>query len=387
MRKLVSITFNGKTFTAYPGDVLLDAALRAGVGMPHDCRSGDCEVCVVRVVSGVTRGGDAGEPGMVRACEARVMTDVVTESEEISAPVSCRGTVVALNSLSDAVTEVIVEPARPLSARPGQYVHAEFKGFPKRPLTPTRPLDARADDGLLRFHIEKWPGGSMSAALGTAIKEGHRVDLTGPFGSAYFRRGLQNRLVLVAGGAGFAPIWSIADAALRERPQRSMLVLIGASTLKQLYMVQALGMMVTCPNVRVVVTCEEAQTLSPVILAGKPTDYLPPLLSRDVVYAAGTAALVDAVAEVAAVSGSAFYGEAFLTAAEDSQQGWLSRVLSRAGSGLTESKARVPSRSPVPLQPPLEALPHPGKLSLVRAGGQASRPPPLPGAARAGGSR
>ncbi len=380
MRQLVSITYNGTTFSAYPGDVLLDAALRAGVGMPHDCRSGVCETCVVRIVSGATEGGEGPEPGTVRACEARVLGDVEAETEVLQAPATCRGKVAAITQLSENVTEIAVAPSRPLSVRPGQYVHAEFNGLPRRALTPTRPLDARIDDELMRFHVEHRDKGRLSGDLGTSIKVGHRVDLTGPFGSAYLRRGLQNRLVLVAGGTGFASIWAIADAALRERPQRSILLIVGARTLKDLYMVKALGMMATCPHVRIIVTCEERQTLSPVIMPGQPADYLPPLLSRDVVFAAGPAALVDAVGEAAAVSGAAFYGEAFLPAGEEDSRGWLSRVLSRAGSGLTDPPPKVPSRTPVSLQPRLHALPRPGQLIRTQAGpGTSLRPPPLAG--------
>ena len=388
MRQLVSITYNGVTFSAYPGDVLLDAALRAGVGMPHDCRSGVCDACLVRVVSGTTEGGEGPDPGTVRACEVRVLSDVETETEVLQAPSTCRGKVAAITPLGENVLEIAVAPLRPFTVRPGQYVQAEFAGFPKRALVPTRPLDARANDGLMRFHIERRDKGRLSSELGGSIAVGHRVDLTGPFGSASFRRGLQNRLVLVANGVGFAAIWAIADAALREHPQRSMLLIVGGRKLKDLYMVKALGMMATCPNVRIVVTCEERQTLSPVILAGQPTDYLPPLLSRDVVFAAGSAALVDAAGEAAAVSGAAFYGEVFLPAGEEDARGWLSRVLSRAGSGLTEPQPKVPSRTPVPMQPRLQALPRPGQLPRTQAVPVASvRPPPLPGAVRASSTR
>lgn len=383
MRQLVSVTYNGTSFTAYPGDVLLDAALRAGVGMPHDCRSGICDDCIVRVVSGRTDGGEGPEPGTVRSCEARVLSDIEVETEVAQAPATCRGRVSSITPLSENVLEVAVAVPGPLAIQPGQYVQAEFADTGKRALVPTRPLDPRTADGLVRFHVERRDKGRLSSALGASIKPGHRVDLTGPFGSAYLRRGLQNRLVLVAGGTGFAAIWAIADAALRERPHRSMLLIVGGRTLKDLYMVKALGMMATCPNVRMVVTCEERQTLSPVILAGQPIDYMPPLLARDVVFAAGPAGLVDAVGEAAAVSGAVFYGEAFLPAGAEDTRGWLSRVLTRAGSGLTSSPPKVPSRTPVPMQPRLQALPRPGQL----IGGQAGAGKPEPARPRDGRRR
>ena len=53
MGKICKVTLNNKeTFYANCGDLLLDSAITNGVELPHDCRSGICGSCKVRVVDG-----------------------------------------------------------------------------------------------------------------------------------------------------------------------------------------------------------------------------------------------------------------------------------------------------------------------------------------------
>jgi 3-phenylpropionate/trans-cinnamate dioxygenase ferredoxin reductase subunit len=358
MRQLVRVTFNGSTFSAYPGDVLLDAALRNGVGMPHDCRAGTCDSCRVRVVSGETQGGECPDGGGVLACQTRVMSDLEIASEVAVRTVRRQGRLEQVTELGEEVIEVAVSTSRPLPVEPGQHIIATFRGYPARAYCPTRPLDARAaEDGLLRFHVARRVRGGVSAALGRAIKPGCRVEIAGPYGRCGFRRGLASRLVLVCEGTGFAPAWAIADAALRERADRSILLIVGVRSVYDLYMVQALDLLATCAGVRILVASEERQSLTHVILPGRATDYLPPLLARDIVYAAGPPALVDTVGHLAKVSGATFGGDAFVPIVEETPRGWLSRLMRlNRGSSAPEPAARDTSAS---LAARLGALPSP----------------------------
>ena len=49
MPKICKVRINAETISANCGDLLLDAALMNGVELPHDCRSGYCGTCQVRV--------------------------------------------------------------------------------------------------------------------------------------------------------------------------------------------------------------------------------------------------------------------------------------------------------------------------------------------------
>src|SRR6201999_1853959 len=81
MKKTCHVTLNRKSFPANCGDVLLDAALLNGVDLPHDCRSGICGACRVRLVKGRVFGGQNDDDEMVHACQARLMSDIEIETE------------------------------------------------------------------------------------------------------------------------------------------------------------------------------------------------------------------------------------------------------------------------------------------------------------------
>src|SRR5579883_3505947 len=81
MRKTCRVMLRDQVFSARRGDILLDAALANGVDIPHDCRSGHCRSCRVRVLDGVAIGGECGELGAVRACQTRIMSDLRLEIE------------------------------------------------------------------------------------------------------------------------------------------------------------------------------------------------------------------------------------------------------------------------------------------------------------------
>ena len=74
------ITINGSSFQARRGELLLDAALNNGIDLPFDCRAGHCGTCCVRLVSGEVQGGQGSEPGIVHACQCRIVGDAVIES-------------------------------------------------------------------------------------------------------------------------------------------------------------------------------------------------------------------------------------------------------------------------------------------------------------------
>jgi 3-phenylpropionate/trans-cinnamate dioxygenase ferredoxin reductase subunit len=328
MLEMHTVTINGEEYFARTGDILLDLALLNGVDIPHDCRSGQCGTCRVNVRSGcVFEEGQFGT-GVVHACRSRIVADVAIGFEAIPTTETIDGQVAAVTPLAPNVLEVQVEPARPLRYLPGQYLQVQFRDFPQRPFSPTAALDQDFDDGLVRFHIRRFSGGLVSSALGRSIDVGHPLKLTGPFGSAYLRAGRSNRLVLIAGGTGFAPIWSIADAALREDRHRSVMAVVGALSLEALYMIPALCRMAAFPHVELIPVTELNQSITSVIRTGRPTDFLPSLSPDDIVHVAGPPALVDAVKQAAAERHATCHADAFVATAEDGS--WVARAFARA---------------------------------------------------------
>jgi 3-phenylpropionate/trans-cinnamate dioxygenase ferredoxin reductase subunit len=311
------ITIDGHSFMGLRGQLLLDAALSNGIDLPYDCRAGHCGTCCVRLVSGEVRGGEGSAPGIVHACQCRIDGDAVIEREQPPGVRTVEGVLSSLRALSPEVMEVGLRTDRALRYHAGQYAQVRFSGYPSRPFSMTHPLRSNPNSRSVWFHVRRMKDGRVTSSLGKRITPGHRVKLTGPYGSAYFRPNLDSPLILVATNTGFAPIWSIAVAALRENPERRMMIIAGGRTIESLYMGPALVRLANFRNVLVVPVCSTPQTLTKVVNLGRPTDYLPRLLPTDVLYACGAPGMVDAVKSIATRIGAVCYADPFLPTTDE----------------------------------------------------------------------
>lgn len=345
MARSHKVSVNGDSFVVRHGEVLLDAALANGVDLPFDCRAGHCGTCCVRLVSGEVHGGEGAEPNVVHACQCRVVSDGVFEKTQSLGVRSVAGVVTSLRPLSRAVMEVSVRTDRALPYHAGQYAQLRFDGFPSRPFSITHPVNGNSDGRSVCFHVRRMRGGAVTPALGKRIKPGHRVELTGPFGAAYFRPNVNGRLLLIATNTGFAPIWSIAVAALRENPERRVMIIAGGRNLDALYMGPALAKLARFPNVVVVASCSTPQPQINWAQFGRPTDFIPELLPTDVVYACGAPAMVESVKAIAAHTGTACYSDPFMITGGPGEAESRA-VLARARSWLATTTTRE-------IEPPL----------------------------------
>jgi CDP-4-dehydro-6-deoxyglucose reductase, E3 len=321
------ITLNGDTFFARSGQVLLDAALIAGVEIPHDCRAGRCGTCVTQVQRGVTLGGEMQQRGMIRACQARVFSELNLTVEALPTVGQTEARLTRLVDLTPDVAELTIAPAAPHELLPGQYCRFAFRGFPARNFSPTVRLDGRTRPDRIHLHVKRVRNGRVSTNLGGRIKPGHRLTLFGPFGHAFLRPRHDSRLVLVAGGTGFAPMWAIGHAALCENALRPIVFVVGVREQSSLYMAPALNFASRFPNVSIVATTEARRADAPNVRPGRPSDHVPQLDASDVVYAAGAPSMVEAVEKRARAAQATFYSDPF-EPADSVSEDWVTRAFS-----------------------------------------------------------
>jgi NAD(P)H-flavin reductase/ferredoxin len=338
-----TVTLNGERFHAQHGETLLDAARGSGIDLPYDCRAGHCGTCCVRLVSGDVSGGAGAELGIVHACQCRVMGDAVIEPRPAFAITSVHGVLKSVRPLSSDVVELGIRMDGALPYHAGQYAQVRFAGFPSRPFSITHPVRGSSNRLGVWFHVRRMPDGLVTGSLGKRIKPGHSVSLDGPFGSAHFRPEQQGRLILVATNTGFAPIWSIAVAALRENPARNVVVIVGSREPRSLYMGPALVSLARFRNVRIVRTCSAPGTLPAAVMPGRPSDYLPRLLPTDVIYACGAPAMVDSVKAIAEPRGVVCYADPFIPNPSRAAEGGVLNRAIRWFTLPTMATIRVPA--------------------------------------------
>jgi NAD(P)H-flavin reductase/ferredoxin len=322
------VVFNGKPIAAKAGESLIDAALGGSILIPHDCRSGQCGSCRVTILSGTVDARGSAEGRTVLACQATVAGDAEIRFEPLPLPVKRTGVITEINSCSPEIVEVVMTTSTPLEFLPGQYVRLKLSGFPAREYSPTFRLDGSSKPTELVFHIRRLPDGIVSGQLGRAVRIGHAAHVQGPFGNTYLRDG-DGPLVLVAGGTGWAPIWSLARSARLSQRHRELTIIAGSRDAENLYLRPSLNWLID-DGVREVIATTEVGA-SDGVKPGRPTHYLPLIGMEDTVHVAGPSGLVEAVKSKARSANAQCYADPFLPSTRGSSlmdrivRGWQGR--------------------------------------------------------------
>lgn len=297
------------------GETILDAALKAGVPYPHNCRSGECGECKTKLVSGeVQQDPCCAEAlsqteradGLVLACRCRPKTDIVVRwSDAHSAGPAfplrqITGRVQSIEKVSRSVSKLRIEPQGPMMAfAAGQYCRLNIADLPARSYSMANVPGV----STLEFHIAHVPDGLVSGHVHRELRAGDQVGLEGPFGSSFLRQDRHGPIIAIAGGTGLAPILSILHTALEINPERPAHVYFGVREEADIYAERILQRLAAChPNVSIDIVLSEgcAQSARRTGFVHKAFDEDFNLLPAACLYSAGPPPMVHAVKAVAA---------------------------------------------------------------------------------------
>jgi CDP-4-dehydro-6-deoxyglucose reductase, E3 len=226
---------------------VLDAALAAGLNLPHSCKSGHCASCRARLISGEIQypnGRTAGltedeaRRGYVLLCQARARSDLVVEARVVAnvgdveiKTLPCR--IAKLTRLAPDVMQVLLRlPAvEPLTFKAGQYLDVLLEGGRRRSFSIASPPH---DSGLIELHVRRVPGGGFTDAVFERLREGSLLKIEGPIGQFVYREAAEPAL-MIAGGTGFAPIKAMLRQVLERGPARDIHFYWGARQPVDLY--------------------------------------------------------------------------------------------------------------------------------------------------------
>lgn len=245
---------SGEAFdVAAEEDTLLRGALRAGVGLPHECSVGGCGACRFELIEGDMQTLWADAPGLTErdrkrgkrlACQSKPTGDCTIRVRcddayrPVEAPMKWRATLKARHALTHDMSEFTFHVPAQARFRAGQYAL----------LYPKAAHGARAysmsnlpnDEGTWQFIIRRVPGGAGSNALFDTLDVGEQIVLDGPYGHAHLREESARDIVCIAGGSGLAPMLSIARGALAQPGTRRVRFYYGARAQADLAAAQAL---------------------------------------------------------------------------------------------------------------------------------------------------
>ena len=238
------------------GETVLEAAFRQGIALMHGCKEGQCGSCKSRLI-----GGDIEllkystfalpdyerETEHVLLCRTHAYSDLEIEllnfDEELlsrAIPVKTySATVIETKALTHDIRQLDIELDKPLRFWAGQYVDL---ALPAAGVTRSFSMsNAPGDDRRLSFIIKKYPDGAFSSLLDGALAPGEAVAVKGPYGTCSRRAGRSGAMVLVGGGSGMSPLWSILTDQARSGELRPVRFYYGARTKADLFMLDEIA--------------------------------------------------------------------------------------------------------------------------------------------------
>lgn len=309
---------NQSRFTAQPEETLLAAALRHRRLLPYGCRDGRCGACKCDLVEGdiapyqaptpALAAGEA-EAGKILLCQARAMSDLVIDIEELatSAPLRVENLPCQVKSVNQVARDVMIvhlalPPNRDFDYLPGQYIDILLRDGQRRSFSiANRPEDSR--ESGIELHIRRVPGGRFSARAFDSIRPKEILRISGPYGSYILRSAPPTPLLMVAGGTGVAPIKALLAHVFTQPTEQPIELFWGARDPQDLYLadwLEALGR--EHPNLRYTPVLSEdcpdwsgARGFVHEQVASRYTD-----LSAHDVYASGPPVMLEALAPVLA---------------------------------------------------------------------------------------
>ncbi|SER87229.1 benzoate 1,2-dioxygenase electron transfer component BenC [Corynebacterium cystitidis] len=208
---------------------ITDAAYKARINIPFDCRDGACGTCKAFCESGEYEEGDyiddaltedEADEGYILCCQTYPIDDMVVNIATTSAAAKTGagtmiGHIVELEQLSKSTIKfaVHIEDRDQLYYLPGQYMNI---APPNADFHRSYSFSSGPSDDIVTFLVKNTPGGKMSTYLTEEAKVGDRLNLTGPMGSFFLREPF-SPILLLAGGTGLAPILAILEK-LAEDP-------------------------------------------------------------------------------------------------------------------------------------------------------------------------
>jgi len=312
----ISLANSDRSFSVAPGQSVLDAAIGAGLNLPHSCKGGNCGSCRARLLQGEIEYPN-GRPlgladaevaeGFILLCQARARGDLCVETFEVTAPGEARikrwpARIERIVPLAHDVMAVFLRlpVAEPFSFEAGQYIDIMLPGGRRRSFSIASPPH---DSRLLELHVRRVAGGEFTERLFSQEMRSALLTIEGPLGQFVCRPSAAPGstlapMLMIGGGTGLAPLYSMMRHLIERGAHRDMHLYWGVRSERDLYAHAALEALARrAPGLR----------YSPVLSEASPTwtgrrGWVHEAVIRDIerlenydVYASGPPAMIAAI--------------------------------------------------------------------------------------------
>ena len=232
------------------GETVLDAAFRQGISLMHGCKEGQCGSCKSKLIDGdiellkystFALPDYESETDHILLCRTHVFSDINVEllnydEDLLSRSIAVKsfdGRLTKITALTHDIRLLEIEIEKPLKFWAGQYVDLTL---PDRSITRAFSMaNPPGEATKLSFIIKKYPNGAFSSLLDGGLSVSGAVTAKGPYGTCFRRENRPGPMLLVGGGSGMSPLWSILSDHIASGEQRPIRFFYGARTRADLF--------------------------------------------------------------------------------------------------------------------------------------------------------
>jgi NAD(P)H-flavin reductase/ferredoxin len=234
------IIYGGQTFERAEEESVLDCLLAAGVDAPYSCRSGLCQTCMMRVVSGtIPPSAQTGLQDVYIAqnyflpCSCYPEGDLeIIDAGDLG---KLQAQVTAVERLGGGdILGIRLEPQTAFDYRAGQFI----RFYRDEHLARSYSLaSVPALDGDLSLHVRLVPDGAMTGWMAEHLKAGDVVTISEASGECFYTPNKpEQNLLLVGTGSGLAPLYGIIRDALHSGHRGNIRLYHGSVSADGFYM-------------------------------------------------------------------------------------------------------------------------------------------------------
>src|SRR5690625_1222466 len=247
----VRISTTDETFEVNDGESILDAAMRVGVPMAHECTFGGCATCRVKLDEGAVEyeefpmalTQEEHELGYALACQARPKENLVVTPARgavlLPDSVQAEAEVLEKTPLTDEVVylSLKIDDEIDVDFLPGQHLHINYLARAERSFSM---VSAFAFGNMVDLYVKRIPNGWFTNVVLDKLQPGDKLELSLPHGEFYYRADDWKPMVFIATGTGIAPVRSVLESLLDDEDCPPVSLYWGMRTEKDLFLQEEL---------------------------------------------------------------------------------------------------------------------------------------------------
>jgi ferredoxin-NADP reductase/ferredoxin len=269
---MIQVVYEGLVLTLEEGENLLDGLLERGFSVPHGCRTGSCQSCLLKCTA-----GDIPKDAQKGLKDSQILNHQLLACQcfpegpmQLSLPASDQqkhqAKVTHLRRLNPRIMEVGLDVEPPLDYRAGQFIHLYRPDGTGRcySLASVPTLDS-----ALLLHVQAYPNGALSQWIHQELAVGDEVSISDAAGDCLYIPGNPDQpLLLIGTGSGLAPLYGILRDALEQGHEGPIHLFHGSRSEGGLYLEDELNVLMAL----------HPQFHYQACVSGTPVDLRPPLL-------------------------------------------------------------------------------------------------------------